>query len=503
MSQSSLNETYKVFCQKVGELEDLSKAGAVLSWDEQTYMPPKSAGARAQQLSTLSTVIHEKLTSNEFDELLKKLKDSENQLTADQKLAVKRFDFVRDRMVKLPTKLVEELSKAQSAGFQAWREARVKKNFSIFKAPLENLLKLTREKADLFGWEDTPWNGLSPDFERGMTAKKVEELFTPLREATVKLLQKIQEKPQLNVQFLEQKWDSNIQLEFSRRIARDLGYDFESGRIDIADHPFATSVGIKDVRITTRVAEDDLFNCLFSTIHEVGHALYEQGFKDSDERTALAECPSLGIHESQSRFWEVIIGRSLPFWKHYFPILKQYYPGKLEGVSCEDFYRAANMVKPNFIRTEADEVCYNLHIMIRFELEVPLLSGDLSIADLPTEWNRRYKDYLGIDIPHDGVGCLQDVHWSGGAFGYFPSYTFGNIYSALLLEKMENDVPDLWSEIEQARFQKPLRWLRENIHQVGNRKDPVELIEGITGKKADSETLVNRLESKYSEIYQL
>ncbi|MBI1289865.1 carboxypeptidase M32 [bacterium] len=494
MSMDKLKEAY-------GEIADLVKAAAVLGWDQQTYMPPRGFAARGQQLATLSGIIHERMTADSMGRLIAEAKAGK--LSEDDRHFLHELEFQRDRSAKLPAALVKALALQESRSFDAWQRAKAAKNFSIFAPELKEMVRLLREKAACFGYEGTPWDALAQDYERGTSAELVRAFFEPLRVATVDLLKRIEAAKQVDASFLEQKWDVNIQREFAMRVLRDLGYDMARGRVDLAPHPFCTSFGPGDVRITTRFSAENLFDGLSSVIHEMGHALYDMGFREEDHRTPLAEAPSLGIHESQSRFWEIRIAQSRPFWQHFLPILKQYFPGRLDGVDAEQFYRAVNVVEPGFIRVESDEVSYNLHIIIRFELEVKILSGELEVDDIPEAWNRAYKENLGLTVPNDAVGCLQDVHWAYGSFGYFPSYTFGNIFSALLVDKMEKDLPHLWSDVADGRVAAALAWLHRHIHQVGARRAPMDLIREATGQGPSAESLIRHLRAKYGDLYGL
>ncbi|MCC6547608.1 carboxypeptidase M32 [Candidatus Sumerlaeota bacterium] len=482
-----------------GEISDLGNASALLSWDQQTYMPPRGATARGMQLATLSGIIHERMTSPDLGGLIAEA--SGGKLTGDQAAYLRELSFARDRSMKLPAALVKEMSLEESKAFEAWTRARKLNDYGIFAPHLARVIELKKQCAECWGYAETPWDALATDYERGLTASRVESIFRPLREATVKLLQQIKARPQANTRFLDQKWDIDRQREFGLRVARDIGYDMAAGRQDLAPHPFCTNFGMGDVRITTRYSQTSLLDGLFGTVHETGHAMYEQGFDPADARSPLAEAPSLGVHESQSRFWEVRIAQSEAFWKHYYPILRQYFPGQLDDVMPEEFYRALNIIEPDFIRVEADEICYNLHVIIRFELEVGIFRGDLSVGDIPAAWNKLYKEYLGLDVPSDTLGCLQDVHWAYGSFGYFPTYTLGNIYCAMLVERMERDMPALWEMVAQGQFAPILQWLRENIHKVGRRHESAELIERVTGMPVTCDPLIRHLANKYRHLY--
>lgn len=482
-----------------GEIGDLGGASALLGWDQQTYMPPRGAEARAKQMSTLSGVIHERVTAPELGDLLGELQQEDGE--AWQGAFLRELAYRRERSMKLPASLVRETALETARAFDIWVLARRRKDFKEFAPALAKVIDLTRQAAECWGYEETPWNALVPDYERGMTAASIEKVLAPLRGFTSTLLDKIRSRPQVETRFLDQKWSIDRQREFGLRVARDIGYDMNAGRQDIAAHPFCTTIGFGDVRITTRYAEDNPLDSLLATIHESGHALYEMGMPEKFARSPLQEAPSLGMHESQSRFWEVRVGHSRAFWKHYQPIMSQYFPGQLDGVDAEAFYRAANRIEPGYIRVESDEVCYNLHVILRFELELLIFNGELSVEDLPAEWNRRFEAYFGIKVPDDSKGCLQDVHWSGGAFGYFPTYSLGNVYNAMLVEKMNADMPEMWDQVASGEFARILGWLRENIHQHGAVYHAPELIKRVTGKDVDAAPLMKYLETKYQEIY--
>ncbi len=482
-----------------GEIADLAHAASVLAWDQQTYMPPRGAESRGRQMATLSSLIHERITSARLGDLMARA-ESDGDLSEDGRAFLRELDFIRTRLIKLPGSLVREMALETSAAFEAWVRARKQKDFAAFAPHLSRLLELSRQKAECLGYKDTPWDALVPDFEPGMTAATLRPILEPLREATVALLGRIRAVPEPDTQFLSGTWPADRQREFGLRVARDIGFDFEGGRQDIAAHPFCTSFGRGDVRITTRYDESNPVEALLATIHECGHALYDQGFRTEDDRTPLAGAPSHGIHESQSRFWEIVIAHSTPFWRHFLPVMKEYFPGQLDGVEVGDFVRAINRVRPSLIRVGADEVTYNLHIAVRFDLEVRLLAGELAVEDIPAEWNRQYKELLGVDVPDDAAGCLQDVHWSHAAFGYFPSYTLGNIYGAMIAEKMEEDLPGMWDDVEQGRFTAPLEWLREHVHREGKRLRPVPLVRKVTGRDPSADALLRHFERKYGEL---
>ncbi len=489
---------------KIGEISDVNSAISLMHWDQEVYMPPKAATGRGQQLATLSSIAHRMFTSTEIGNLLKELNEQRNQLSPDEAKMVSETLYDYERATKLPESFVHEFAQEQSKAFEAWVKAREESNFAGFKPNLEKLTALLKQKADLLGYEGSPYNALLENFERGMTTKTLKSIFDTLAAKQSELVDRIVNSPnQPDVGWTKQQWNEQAQWELSVKILNDIGYDFDAGRQDKSVHPFTTNFDIYDVRITTRINPEDIFSCLTSSIHECGHALYEQGFREEDRRTVLAEAISLGVHESQSRMWENIIGRSLPFWKKYTPLLKEKFPGKLDAISPEQVFSAINRVEPSFIRVEADECTYNLHVILRFEIETGLIEGTIKVSEIPEVWNTKMKDYLGLDVPNDAQGCLQDIHWSHGSMGYFPTYSLGNLYAAQLFEKITADIPDLWTQIESGKFSSLLKWLGENVHRIGRRKTAPELIRDLSGRDISCEPYLNYLQNKYGRIYSL
>lgn len=490
-----------VLRQKLGEIADVNSAIALLQWDQETYMPPKGAEARGQQLATLSALSHRLFTAPELGASLAQLGTKTDTLSSDEAKLVSETRYDYERSTKLPESFVREFAEEQSKAFQVWVDARAKSDFRKFQPNLERLVELLRRRADLLGYEGSPYNALLEDFERGVTAELLRPLFTELAEQQSALVRRIASAPQPATDWLNREWDEAAQWEFALRVLRDMGYDFEAGRQDKSVRPFTTSFDKYDVRITTRLSSKSLFSGLMGSIHEGGHALYDQGFHDSDRRTTLANAPSLGTHESQSRMWENMIGRSLPFWRHYLPSLRELFPNQFNGVAAEDIYRAVNWVQPSLIRVEADECTYNLHIILRFEIEVGLIEGTLSVADVPEVWNAKVKTYLGLDVPNDAQGCLQDIHWSHGAMGYFPTYALGNLYAAQLFERILEDLPDFWDRVESGDFGALLAWLRSRVHIHGRRQTANEIIRDATGHPPSAGPFLRYLEGKYGALY--
>lgn len=492
------NSALSALRERLGEVYDLRAALALLEWDEEVNMPPKGAPARGRQRATVSALLHRLFTSVETGRLLDAAEAALG-LEEDDVFLLRetRYDFERVR--KLPESFVQRFAEEQSRAYQAWTKARAESSFEGFRPPLETLIELAREKAEYLGYSGSPYNALLEEFERGMTAEQLTPLFTELAQRQSALIERVgsQEDHEEDA-WLAQTWNEEAQWALSLRVLEDMGYDFEAGRQDKAVHPFTTNFGIHDVRVTTRVSPCHLFSCLSSAMHEGGHALYEQGFREEDERTPLAEAPSLGLHESQSRLWENMIGRSAAFCAYSLPLLRQFFPGQLDGVHERQVYRAINRVRPSLIRVEADECTYNLHIILRFEIETALLEGRLQAREIPDLWNAKMKQYLGQEPPNDALGCLQDIHWSHGAFGYFPAYALGNLYAAQLFEQTLQDLPALWQDVQEGNFRPLLGWLRATIHRAGRRKTAPQLVESITGRPPEAGPFLRYLQKKYA-----
>ena len=491
--------------ERLGEISDVQSAIALLHWDQQTYMPPKAASGRGQQLATLSAISHRMFTSPELGDLLRRFGEKEADLDPDNAKLVSETLYDYERASKLPEDFVRDLAEEESHAFDAWQEARAKSRFDLFQPHLEKLVEFQKQKADLLGYEGSPYNALVEDYERGMTAERLKEIFSVLASRQSDLVARILDSPkQPDTGWTNREWNEKAQWDFGMRVVRDMGYDLEAGRQDKSAHPFTAAIAHNDdVRITTRFETRNPFAGLSGTIHEGGHALYEQGFPPEDRRTPLADGASLGMHESQSRMWENMIGRSLSFWKHYTPIMREYFPENLEGITPEQIHHADNLVERSLIRVEADECTYNLHVILRFEIEIGLLEGDLTVSEVPEIWNMKMNQYLGVEVPDDASGCLQDIHWSSACFGYFPTYALGNLYAAQLFERILEDLPNLWNDVEQGNFQPLLLWLREHVHRHSRRKTAPEIVRDATGKEPSSEAFLRYLEGKYGEIYGL
>ena len=489
----------------LGEVADLRNAGAVLGWDQQTYMPQGGSDARGHQLGTLGKLAQIKFTSDEVGQLLEDLKaEFAGVDLADDDAALIRVtarDYEKAKLV--PPEFVVESAIVTTKAFDAWMEARQKSDFSIFRPHLEKVVELTKRYVSFFPPAEHPYDTLLDDFEPGMKTADVKVIFENLRPKQVKLLQQIAAAKQVKDDFLYGKYNEKKMDAFSVGIATQFGYDWTKGRQDRAPHPFCTTFSVNDVRITTRFEKENPTAMLFSTMHETGHALYELGSKQEFDRTPLMGGASLAIHESQSRMWENLVGRSFAFWEHFYPQFKKLFPAQLDGVGLKAFYKAINKVEPSFIRVNADEATYNMHIMLRLELEIGMVEGSIEVKDLPEVWNAKMNDYLGITPANDAQGVLQDMHWSGGAIGYFSTYALGNIVSAQLWEKINKDLPHLDDEIRKGKFDSLLGWLRTNLHVHGRKFDPQDLVQKITGSKIASAAYVRYLTKKYSEVYGL
>jgi carboxypeptidase Taq len=487
----------------LGEVSDLNHAGSVLGWDQQVNMPPGGSEARGQQLATLGKIAHEKSTSDKVGKILETLKQEFTDSDSDEAALIRVSAREYDKAKRVPAKFVAKQAIATSKAFEAWVEAKGKSDFSIFRPHLEEVIELAHEYISFFPPADHPYDTLLDDYEPGMKTAEVQTIFDNLRPKQVELIKAIKSAKQIKDDFLHKKYNEKKVWDFSETIITQFGYDWNRGRQDKAPHPFQTTFSVNDTRITNRFEEGNPLATLFSAMHEAGHAMYEQGSNPAYERTPLAGGTSLAVHESQSRMWENMVGRSLPFWEHFFPKLKKTFPSKLDGVKLKQFYKAINKVEPSLIRVNADEATYNLHVMLRLEMEIGMVTGNFAVKDLPEIWNEKISDYLGVLPPNDAQGVLQDVHWSIGLIGYFSTYALGNLVSAQLWEKINEDIKDLDEQIRKGKFDSLLGWLREKIHVHGHKYDPQDLAQKVTGSKIDSAAYVRYLTNKYSDIYGL
>ncbi len=492
--------------RRLQEAGDIASASAVLGWDQATYMPKGGAPARARQGATLSRLAHERFTDPAVGRLLDGLMAYAEGLPEDSDdaclIRVVRRQY--DKAVKVPAELVARRQEVGSASYDAWTRARPANDFAAMRPFLERMLDLSREYARCLGPYDHIADPLIDDLDDGMTAASVRALFDALRAELVPVVRAISEQPPADDSCLRRHFPEARQLDFSVGAIRRFGYDFDRGRLDKTHHPFCTRFASGDVRITTRVKENDLSDALFSTLHEAGHALYEQGIDPAFDGTPLGGGTSMGVHESQSRLWENLVGRSRGFWEHFYPPLRELFPEQLAGVPLETFYRAVNKVERSLIRTDADEVTYNLHVMLRFGLELDLLEGRLKVKDLPEAWRARFKADLGLEPPDDSDGCLQDVHWyAGGIGGAFQSYTIGNILSAQLYAAAVEARPEIPQETRQGEFGTLQAWLRDRLYRHGSKFQPDEIVRRATGKAMTIAPYIAYLRSKYGELYEL
>ena len=489
------------------ESRHLERAVAVLQWDQETYLPEKGVQERSEQLALLEGMAHQKLASPDTGRLLSELGSKPENPRGDEKLPELERDFLKvlrrnyDRAVKLPGEFVSAAARAEGLSQAAWVTARRDNNFSAFLPHLVKMIDFSRQKAFYWGYKDNPYDGLLDIYENGMGVDAISAVFTPLGKRLKELLIKISSRPQPDNSFLEGEFDVKTQADFSKELLKRLGFDTSRGRLDISAHPFTTTLGSDDIRITTRYLKRQVQSGIFSTIHEVGHAFYEMGFPKELRTSSLADGASMGIHESQSRLWENVIGRSRAFWEAMYPALCSCFPGPLSAFTTEDFYRAINMVEPSLIRIEADEVTYSLHIIVRFELERELIQGSLDPAKLPEAWREKMKELLGVQPETDAQGVLQDVHWSMSSFGYFPSYALGNLYGLQFWEELVSEMPDVNAQIAQGNFAPIRDWLEETIYVWGCRKDPSELLKIVTGKSLSADPFLDYVDSKYAGIY--
>jgi carboxypeptidase Taq len=501
-----MGEELEKLRRQFGVVADLEAAGGVLGWDQQTYMPPGGAQGRAMQLATLGRLAHQQLVSDEMGATLAAAESEVEGLDPDgdevRTVRKARRDF--DKARKVPSEWVAEFRRVTALAHQVWERARAESDFPQFQAPLKEIVQLRRDYADFFAPFDHVYDPLLDDFEPGMKTADVKAVFAELRTEQIALVQEIVERGvPVDDAVVHQQFDEQKQWNFGMEVAKALGYDLERGRQDKSVHPFTSGFGTGDVRITTRFDKGFLNTALFSTMHEAGHAMYEQGVNPEFDRAPLGVTASLAVHESQSRMWENFVGRSRTFWLGFYRRLQEVFPSQLGSVDLETFYRAINKVQPSLIRVEADEATYNLHIMLRFELEIELMEGSLAVADLPEAWDSRFQEFLGLVPPDDSQGVLQDIHWSGGMFGYFPTYALGNLIAAQLWAKIRQDIPDLDSKIEKAQFGDLLGWLRENVHRHGSKFEPVELLTAITGGGLTAKPYLRYLREKFGDIYSL
>jgi carboxypeptidase Taq len=493
-------ERLEALYRRLSELKDLSGAIGLLTWDQETYLPRKAEQARADQLATLQAIHHERLVDATLGGLLDEL-GVRPELDADARALIRVTRWERDRAVKMPESLVRELALAQSRGLTAWREARAARAFWPFRDALGRLLELRRAQADALGFEGgEPYDALLEGFEPGMRVSRLDGVLASLAAKLTPVVTALCARPPPR-DWLEGDFAPAAQWRLSERLLADMGFDSEAGRLDKSVHPFTGGTHATDVRLTTRVDPNNLRSSLYGTIHECGHGLYEQGFDPDHHRSPLGAAPSMGLHESQSRLWENMVGRSRPFWRYLFPLVQAEFPQALAGADAEGLYRSANKVGRGAIRVDSDEVTYNLHIVLRYQLELLLMRDELPLEDLPEEWNRRTQELVGVRPENDLEGVLQDIHWAAGELGYFPTYSLGNLYAASFFAAARRELPDLEASIARGELGVLRQWLRRRIHQEGNRHPAETLVQRVTGQGLTEADFVTHVKTKYGELY--
>lgn len=486
---------FEALSSRLQDLNAIRAAIAMMDWDQQTYMPRGGADARAEHVGILSRMFHEMFTADETANLLSKARADDEDQAATLRVVKRDLELA----TKIPTELVAEKSRLAARAHEEWIDARANNNFKGFAPTLERMFEIARQEAEYLGYKDHIYDALLDLYEEGATAADARKMFEDLKAPTVDLVRKIKEQPQIDDSKLYGEWDTAKQSQYTQMLVKAIGFDMNRGRQDTAPHPFCTGWSIGDVRLTTRY-KPYIGSAIFGSLHEAGHGMYEQGSPMAWDRTPLAGGVSLGLHESQSRTWENIVGRSKAFWSYFLPDLQKTFPA-LAGFDLDTWYRAINKVEPSLIRVEADEVTYNLHVLVRFEIECDVLTGALAVKDMPEAWNSKYEQYLGIQPKGDGEGCLQDVHWSQGSIGYFPTYSMGNLLSYQIWNALAKDLGSPDEMIAKGEFAPILGWLREKVYSKGRKYTPRDLIMRVTGKPMGAADYVDGLAKKYAEIY--
>jgi carboxypeptidase Taq len=497
-------QAYDELLRRIKDCKLLESCGAVLGWDERTYMPREGSTHRAEQMALVARMGHGMLTAPEVGALLAEVEDSA--LVKDPEAAaavnVREIRRTYDRAVKLPKELVEELARTTTRAQQVWQEARQADDFAAFRPWLEKIVRLKRQEADAVGYKESPYDALLDEYEPGATASEITGVFADLRDDLAPLVGAIRQAgkgPRHDI--LEREYPVDRQKVFSQEAAAAIGFDFSAGRLDVTTHPFCSGIGPGDCRLTTRYNPRHFNEAFFGTLHEAGHGMYEQGLAQEHFGTPLGSAVSLGIHESQSRLWENQVGRGPAFWEHFFPRAREAFPQALHDVTLDEWVFAINDVQPSFIRVEADEATYNMHIILRFELEQALIGGDLAPADVPGAWNDKFHQSFGLTPPSDVKGCLQDIHWSMGGLGYFPTYTLGNLYAAQFMEQARQDLGDVEGDFRRGEFGRLKGWLNDKIHRRGQRYRPRALCQHVTGRPLSHRPLLTYLRAKYTPLY--
>ena len=503
METSALNTAeiqYSEYVGRMNRIADLRFAAGLLQWDQETYLPPKGAAKRGQQIATLTELSHQLFTDQQLGTLLDQLLERDDFAHKQKRnIQLSHEDYTRQQ--KIPAEFVRRLSETVNRSFHSWMQARKANDFNLFAGDLADLVALKKEEAQYLGYSNHPYDALLNEHDKGTNVYLLDTVFSQVKAPLKQLLDKITAAPEIDDSFLRRHYPRDQQWALGMELLRRLGYDFEAGRQDISEHPFSVSFNNQDVRITTRIDENDLASMTWSCIHELGHALYEQGLPGEEYGLPAGEAASYSIHESQSRLWENHVGRSKAFCDHYFQLFVQYFPEQLRDISADDFYRAINKVKPSLIRTESDELTYHFHVMIRYELEKKLIEGTLDTRDIPAYWNEQYNSYLGVDVPDDSRGCLQDVHWSHGSFGYFPTYSLGSFYAAQFFQTAVEKDETVSHDVSAGRYENLLAWLRNTVHQHGRVYTSEALCHKVSGKTLDINYFLSYLLDKYKKIY--
>ena len=501
------SKTYQVWLETLKEVEQLGEIMGLLTWDQETMMPKGSIESRSKQKSALAGIIHEKFTSPELGEMAEKIQHELNNQNNEDPIAnanLREFFRVYRRQTRVPKKLVQALSAAETKGHAVWNEALEKNDYRVFKPILKELVSLTREQSQAIDDSKPEYDVQLEKYEVGVSSAQISKLFDALKNQLIPFIGQIKDsenKPDESI--LTGSFPQPKQHEFAVKIAKAMGFDFKRGRMDISVHPFCGGCGPNDVRMTTRYRDNNFTESLTGIIHETGHALYEQGRNSNYAHEPVSDARSMGVHESQSLLWEKRVGLSYEFWQHFFPVAQKHFAPHLDSVSLDQFHRAINAVNPSFIRVEADEVTYPMHVILRFELEKSLLENEDEFNDLPERWNQKMKEYLGIVPADDRQGVLQDVHWSAGLFGYFPTYNLGALYSSQIFETAKKTIPDLLQNIAKGNFLELKKWLNTEVHEKGSLWETTQLIQEITGEEINPKIHMQYLKDKYSTLYDL
>ncbi|MBL8004760.1 MAG: carboxypeptidase M32 [Candidatus Kapabacteria bacterium] len=499
---STTTTLFESVSQLMNKIKDIQATISLLGWDQEVNMPTGSAPARAEHISTLSSISHELITNDSAKSLFEDAKSHLDSYSGTEKRLLTLFIEEFEQNIVLPMQLIKDTAKARALGQTAWRQAYHDSDYSLFQPYLQRLLDLKIEAAEHIGYKEHRYDAMLDNYEKGATVTLLTPIFEELRQGTIELLQEVDSKKEyVNRDFLHRTFEPVKQLSFAKQMSERLGFDFNKGRIDLSTHPFCTSFSPIDVRITTRVSEDKFHSCFFGVIHETGHALYEQGVNQEIARTFAGGGSSLGIHESQSLFWENYVCRSEEYWMYAFPILKKEFPDQFYNVNLEQFFKAINKISTSLNRVESDEITYNLHIILRFEIEKGLFEGSIRTEDIPEIWNTKMNEYLSVVPENDKQGCLQDVHWSFGGFGYFPTYTLGKLYGAMFWNQINKDIPKTKDMIAQGNFTDILQWLRTNIHQYGRLKTPQEIVKDVTGRPLTATDFLEYAKNKVTKVY--